>query len=221
MCPSGVRPIDATLQSGNQCVLSIDHRKVGFCRANLTTYDRFCRANLTTYDRFCRANLTPYDRFCRANLTTYDRFCRANLTTYDRFCRANLTTYDRFQLMRWIESITTYYISERSSPVSLLLISIAGSTPAFTLYMASIFYRKPNKVLFIVNMLIRSTSFNLIPVFDSLAFTRHQGIKMVSLKCYRSLRHQITLESRTNQWTTSVSSFSLSYHSHIRQSQSM
>ena len=91
---------------------------------------------------------------------------------------------------------------------SLLVISIVGATPAFALYMASIFYRKPNKVLFIVNMLIGGTFFNLIPVFDSLAFTRHQDIKMVSLKCYRSLRHRITLKSRTNQRTTSVSCFS-------------
>ena len=104
--------------------------------------------------------------------------------------------------------------------VSLLLISIVGTTPAFTLYMASFFYLKPNKVLFIANMLIGRTSFNLIPVFDSLAFTRHQDIKMVSLKCFRSLRHQITPESRTNQRTTSALSFSLSYQSQRRKSQS-
>ena len=109
---------------------------------------------------------------------------------------------------------------KRFITVSLILISIAGSTPAFTLYMASIFYRTPNKVLFILNMLIGRTSFNLIPVFDSLAFTRHQDIKMVSLKCFRSLRQQILHESRTNWRTTSVTSFSLSYQSHIRQRQS-
>ena len=79
--------------------------------------------------------------------------------------------------------------------VSLLLISIVGTTPAFTLYMVSFFYLKPNNVLFIVNMLIGRTSFNLIPVFDSLAFTRHQDIKKVSLKFFRSLRNQITLET--------------------------
>ena len=70
--------------------------------------------------------------------------------------------------------------------VFLLFITIVGTTPAFALYMASIFYKESNKVLFIVNMLIGRTSFNLIPVFDPLAFSRHQDIKKVMSAPFQS-----------------------------------
>ena len=76
---------------------------------------------------------------------------------------------------------------KRFVTIFLLLTSIAGNTPAFTLYIASLFYQKPNQILFIVNMLIGRTAFNFIAVFDSLAFTRHQDIKDVSSKLFKSL----------------------------------
>ena len=72
--------------------------------------------------------------------------------------------------------------------VMLLLISIVGgTTPAFTLYIVSIFYREPNAVLFIVNMMIGRTFFNLIPVFDAIAFSRHGDIRKISARLFTSL----------------------------------
>lgn len=70
----------------------------------------------------------------------------------------------------------------------LLLISIVGgTTPAFTMYIVAIFYREPNAVLFIVNMIIGRTFFNLIPVFDAIAFTRHTDIRKISASLLKSL----------------------------------
>ncbi len=74
---------------------------------------------------------------------------------------------------------------------SILFVSIIGTTPAFTLYMASIFYRTPNRVLFIVNMLVGRTSFNMIPVFDAIAFFRHRDIIEVTSNLYHSLKRRI------------------------------
>ena len=69
--------------------------------------------------------------------------------------------------------------------VFLLLISIAGgTTPAFTLYIISLFYREPDAVIFVTNMLIGRTFFNLIPVFDAIAFTRHGDVRLVSAKVW-------------------------------------
>ena len=90
----------------------------------------------------------------------------------------------------------------------ILLISIAGTTPAFTLYIASVFHQEPNTVLFIVNMLVGRTSFNFIPVFDSLAFMRHQDINEISSKLFRKLKCKITSDSR-NQYSEKPSSISL------------
>lgn len=69
-----------------------------------------------------------------------------------------------------------------------LTISIAGgTTPAFTLYIISLFYRVPNATIFIVNMLVGRTFFNLIPVFDAIAFTRHGDIRATSNGLMRSI----------------------------------
>jgi uncharacterized membrane protein YciS (DUF1049 family) len=77
--------------------------------------------------------------------------------------------------------------------VFLLMVSIAGGTaPAFTLYIISLFYRVANATIFIVNMLIGRTFFNLIPVFDAIAFTRHGDVKHKSTKLIRSMSFAIT-----------------------------
>ena len=74
---------------------------------------------------------------------------------------------------------------KRFVTISILLVSIVGTTPAFTLYMASIFYRRVNLVLFIVNMLVGRTSFNIIPLLDAIAFCRHHDIKKITLKVFQ------------------------------------
>ena len=68
-----------------------------------------------------------------------------------------------------------------------LLTSIVATTPAFTLYIASLFYTEPEKVLFILNMLVGRTFFNFIPVFDALALAHQEDIKEVSKKVFHQL----------------------------------
>lgn len=71
----------------------------------------------------------------------------------------------------------------------LLIVSIVGgTTPAFTLYIVSLFSLELNPSLFIVNMLIGRTFFNLIPVFDAIAFTRHGDIRETSTSVFKTLR---------------------------------
>ena len=82
--------------------------------------------------------------------------------------------------------------------IFILLTSIAGSTPAFTLYIASLFHKEPNQILFITNMLIGRMAFNFIPMFDSLAFIRHQDIKEVTSKLLQSLRHKINPDTSSH-----------------------
>jgi len=98
---------------------------------------------------------------------------------------------------------------KRFVTVSILLISIMGTTPAFTLYMASIFHSAPNRILLIVNMLVGRTSFNIIPFFDAIAFSRHQDIKKVSMQIFRCcLRSRTTPENYSDKLRTSFSSYS-------------
>jgi hypothetical protein len=62
--------------------------------------------------------------------------------------------------------------------VFLLVVSIVGgTTPATTFYVISQFYRAANATIFITNMLIGRTFFNLIPVFDAIVFLRIQDIR--------------------------------------------
>ena len=88
---------------------------------------------------------------------------------------------------------------KRFVTVSILMISIMGTTPAFTLYMASIFYHRANLALFIVNMLIGRTSFNVIPFFDALAFSRHHDVKMISLRIFKSMKLRSSVVSVTDR----------------------
>ena len=76
--------------------------------------------------------------------------------------------------------------------VFLLMISIAGGTaPAFTLYIVSSFYRVANKTIFIANMLIGRTFFNLIPVFDAITFTRLEEVQNTSALAMKSISLKI------------------------------
>ena len=76
--------------------------------------------------------------------------------------------------------------------ISILLASIAGSTPTLPLYITSLFPTEPNSAVHIVNMLVGRTTFNLVPLFDSLAFTRHQDIIHVSSKIFQPLARNIS-----------------------------
>ena len=100
------------------------------------------------------------------------------ITRYHTAIQASVSESKNGELQRK-EGVRKYtnMINKRKKFVtaSILLISIIGTTPAFTLYMASIFYRTPNRYLFILNMLIGRSSFNLIPLFDAIAFSRHQS----------------------------------------------
>ena len=80
--------------------------------------------------------------------------------------------------------------------IFILLITIAGSTPTVLIYILSSFYIEGNSVLIIVTMLIGRTLYNLVPFFDSLAFTRHQDIKEVSSKIFQSLNIKISPATR-------------------------
>lgn len=74
----------------------------------------------------------------------------------------------------------------------LLMVSIVGgTTPAFTLYIISLFYRVVNITIFIVNMLVGRTFFNLIPVFDAITFTRLENIRETSAIVMKSISRKI------------------------------
>ena len=77
--------------------------------------------------------------------------------------------------------------------VFLLLVSIiGGTTPAFTLYIVTLFYRVSNTTLFTINMLVGRTFFNLIPIFDAIAFTRHADVQTTSKRVLQSLNKTST-----------------------------
>ena len=73
---------------------------------------------------------------------------------------------------------------------SLLLSLVGGTTPAIVLYIL-LFFMKPNTAVSIVNILVGRTCFNLIPVFDAIAFSRHGDIKAINSKLYSSLKNWI------------------------------
>ena len=54
--------------------------------------------------------------------------------------------------------------------------------------LATLVYQEPNTAIFIANMLIGRTFFNLIPVFDAFALTMHEDIRNVSSRVFKSLR---------------------------------
>ena len=87
----------------------------------------------------------------------------------------------------------TNFINSRKRFVtgSILLTSILGTVPAFTLYMATLFLPRPSRAVFIINMLVGRTSFNIIPLLDGIAFTRHQDIKTITLKIYWSMKEKL------------------------------
>lgn len=73
----------------------------------------------------------------------------------------------------------------------ILLMSVIGCTaPAFILYGIQFLYLQPEPALFIINMLVGRTFFNLIPLADSIAIMRHREFKLVALKFFRSLRER-------------------------------
>ena len=68
----------------------------------------------------------------------------------------------------------------------ILLMSVVGcTTPAWSLYGIQFLYLKPEPVLFIVNMLVGRTFFNLIPIIDALAIMRHRDVKIIFLKWFK------------------------------------
>ena len=65
----------------------------------------------------------------------------------------------------------------------LLVSIVGGTTPAFSLYIISLFYRVIDRRIFIINMLVGRTFFNCIPIFDAIAFTRHGDVRKTFTKC--------------------------------------
>lgn len=61
-----------------------------------------------------------------------------------------------------------------------LINSIIVTTPAFTLYITSLFKTTPNKAVFVTNMMVGRTFFNFIPVFDALALLFQEDIREVT-----------------------------------------
>ena len=74
----------------------------------------------------------------------------------------------------------------------ILLMSVIGCTaPAFVLYTVQQFLLKPAPALFIVNMLVGRTFFNLLPVVDSFAIMRHQEFRMASNKLLGAIKRKL------------------------------
>ena len=68
----------------------------------------------------------------------------------------------------------------------ILLMSVVGcTTPAWSLYVIQFLFTEPEPVLFMVNMLVGRTFFNLIPIIDALAIIRHRDVKMIFLKWFK------------------------------------
>ena len=68
----------------------------------------------------------------------------------------------------------------------ILLMSVVGcTTPAWCLYVIQFLFTEPEPVLFIVNMLVGRTFFNLIPIIDALAIMRHRDMKIIFLKWFK------------------------------------
>ena len=71
----------------------------------------------------------------------------------------------------------------------ILLMSVIGSTtPAFTLYFIQFSTLRTSPVLFIINMLVGRTFFNLIPVIDSIAIMRHREFRLSVKDLAKSIR---------------------------------
>lgn len=76
----------------------------------------------------------------------------------------------------------------------ILLMSVIGCTaPAFVLYMIQFFYLRPKPVLFIINMMVGRTFFNLLPVVDSFAIMRHREFRMAYNKLFKSIREKLRI----------------------------
>ncbi len=74
----------------------------------------------------------------------------------------------------------------------ILLMSVIGcTTPAFLLYGVQFLYLEPEPNIFIVNMLIGRTCFNLLPIVDSIAIMRHQEFRICLRRFIRSIKWKI------------------------------
>jgi len=65
--------------------------------------------------------------------------------------------------------------------VSILLTSILDTA----------LHPEPSGALFMVNMLVGRTSFNIILLLGALAFSRHQDIKKITVTIYKSMKAKI------------------------------
>lgn len=74
----------------------------------------------------------------------------------------------------------------------ILLMSVIGCTaPAFVLYGVQQFLTKPISALFIVNMLVGRTFFNLLPIVDGFAIMRHQEFRVALNKLVKVIRQKL------------------------------
>lgn len=74
----------------------------------------------------------------------------------------------------------------------ILLMSVIGCTaPAFVLYGIQFLYLEPEPVLFIINMLVGRTFFNLLPVIDGIAIMRHREFRIASSRFSKVIRGEL------------------------------
>lgn len=74
----------------------------------------------------------------------------------------------------------------------ILLMSVIGCTaPALMLYGIQFLYLEPEPVLFILNMLVGRTFFNLLPVIDGIAIMRHREFRIASRRLAKAVRGKL------------------------------
>ena len=74
----------------------------------------------------------------------------------------------------------------------ILLMSVIGcTTPAWLLYGIQFLYLEPEPILFIVNMMVGRTFFNLIPVIDAIAVMRHREFKLAMRQFFSRVRRTV------------------------------
>lgn len=78
----------------------------------------------------------------------------------------------------------------------ILLMSVIGcTTPAFLLYGVQFISLTRKPALFIINMMVGRTFFNLLPVVDGIAIMRHKEFRGASNKLIRSIRQKLSCET--------------------------
>lgn len=101
---------------------------------------------------------------------------------------------ETISLKEWLKSRTVRSNARTNVTMFILLMSVIGCTaPAFVLYIIQFFYLKPEPGIFIVNMVVGRTFFNLLPVVDSFAIMRHREFRVASNRLFKSIRRKLRI----------------------------